>query len=30
MDFIDWTMVDHISSIGTFIVALLTYFDRRK
>ena len=30
MDFIDWNMIDHISGIGTFIIALLTYFDRRK
>lgn len=30
MDFIDWNMVDHISSVGTFIIALLTYLKGKK
>ena len=30
MEFIDWNMVDHLSNVGTFIIALLTYFKGKK
>ena len=28
MDFFDW--LDHISNVGTFIIALLTFFGKNK
>ena len=30
MDFFDWNMVDHLSNVGTFIIALLTFFKNKK
>ena len=30
MDFFDWTMIDHIANVVTFIIALLTYFKGKK
>jgi len=30
MDFLDWTMIDHVANVGTFIIALLTHFKSKK
>ena len=30
MDFFDWSLIDHIANVGTFIIALLTYFKGKK
>jgi len=30
MNFFDWTMIDHVANVGTFIIALLTYFKGKK
>ena len=30
MDFIDWKMIDHICTVGTFIFVALTYFKGKK
>ena len=30
MDFFDWNMIDRIANVGTFIIALLTYFKGKK